>query len=369
MKIDHKPNHYYYIDSSLSVSYLADYFSQANYDIFSVEDKISFRKHTILDAYDALRESFQIEIFNPRPHLSFVYLTKEETIVGVVIFTSTDNFKYNDFDKIVENSKESGGYEYQKATNYTCTTKYYGQFEHIKTAHRLLTEKIGYTKVPLIKWYYASDGGTQIMEYELKSSYKCYDEFYPFLPDNKGVDEFINDYLYSNESILLLIGPPGTGKSSFLRHMISSHALTATLTYDEDILKKDQIFIHHMTNDRSDILVLEDADIILESRKSSNNRMMHKLLNVSDGIIKVDQKKMIFTTNLESTQDIDPALLRPGRCYAVIQFRELTFDEANVAAEVAGMPAFTEKREYTLAEVFNKERYREVKKKQRIGFI
>jgi len=49
---------------------------------------------------------------------------------------------------------------------------------------------------------------------------------------------------------------------------------------------------------------------------------------------------------------IDPALLRPGRCFACTQFRPLNYLEANAAAEIAGLPKPKYAKNYTLAELF-----------------
>ena len=39
-------------------------------------------------------------------------------------------------------------------------------------------------------------------------------------------------------------------------------------------------------------------------------------------------RKIIFTTNLANVNDIDDALLRPGRCFANVRTRNLRHDEA-----------------------------------------
>ena len=49
---------------------------------------------------------------------------------------------------------------------------------------------------------------------------------------------------------------------------------------------------------------------------------------------------MIFTTNLPNINDIDDALLRPGRCYAVKNLRSLEPDEAlRLAEKICGEDA------------------------------
>ena len=62
---------------------------------------------------------------------------------------------------------------------------------------------------------------------------------------------------------------------------------------------------------------------------------------------------MIFTTNITDFGSIDAAILRPGRCFAIVHTRLLNLTEAQAAARVAGVPEPTEKHEYSLAEIFN----------------
>ena len=228
----------------------------------------------------------------------------------------------------------------------------FGEKEYVRAASYVIKEKIGEKKLPTAKWHYISDGTHHYAEMSVTSSAVLHDEYYPFIAG--GVEGFIEKYLASNESILILLGPPGTGKSTLLRHMIVSRNLTVTLTYEEKLLQQDKLFIQHLSEEgNSDILILEDADILLESRETSGNHVMNKLLNVSDGIIKIMNKKIVFTANLPSVRNIDAALLRHGRCHKVIEFRELSFEEAVAAAKAGDLPVPTDTRKiYTLAELF-----------------
>ena len=97
---------------------------------------------------------------------------------------------------------------------------------------------------------------------------------------------------------------------------------------------------------------MEDADTFLESRQDGNT-MMHKFLNVSDGLISAADKKLVFSTNLPNVRDIDSALLREGRCFDVVQFRPLTRKEALAVVEETGTGrVLQDGQEFTLAEIF-----------------
>jgi ATP-dependent 26S proteasome regulatory subunit len=100
--------------------------------------------------------------------------------------------------------------------------------------------------------------------------------------------------------------------------------------------------------------VVEDADLIMAKRSDGNHRMS-EILNATSGIASDNHSKFILSTNLKSIDDIDPALLRHGRCFDVLCFRELTANEAAVVRAARGMSPrdFSSNRDYKLAEVLN----------------
>jgi predicted GTPase len=229
-----------------------------------------------------------------------------------------------------------------------------------------LKEKFGEISVT-INWLYSDDGAS----FEIPLSQPKHipsDSSYPYIAG--GIDNFIDEYKESSENILLLLGKPGTGKSTFIKYLLNRIGRDAMVTYDTKILGRDYFFGDFIQGDKG-VLVMEDADAFLEAR-SSGNELMHKFLNVGDGIVSAPNKKIIFTTNLDSLDSVDKALLRPGRCFSVVNFRPLANCEAIEFMEEHD-PAFdvTELTldEYTLAELYNKIRNRTITEtKSKFGF-
>jgi hypothetical protein len=94
---------------------------------------------------------------------------------------------------------------------------------------------------------------------------------------------------------------------------------------------------------------------------------MTKLLNVSDGLVPLLRKKIIFSTNLENLSKIDAAIMRPGRCFDTVVFRQLSHEEAIRACDRAGLEHVPNRhKEYTLSEIFNGKNNSQPQKK--IGF-
>jgi len=151
------------------------------------------------------------------------------------------------------------------------------------------------------------------------------------------VAEFITRYLDAPECVLILLGPPGTGKTRLLRAILAEISrrkgedAQVMYTADQRALRSDELFVEFITGSH-DALVIEDTDHLLKARTSGNEEM-HRFLAIADGVARSQGRKIIFTTNLPNVNDIDDALVRPGRCFAVKHLRNLSPEEALRLAE------------------------------------
>ena len=200
-----------------------------------------------------------------------------------------------------------------------------------------------------IEWVYGANGDS--VNVPLNADRLPVDEMYPFLKE--PLTDYYDRYLESNANILLLIGPPGTGKTTFIRGLLAHSNSSAIVTYDAAILEKDYLFARFI-EDETGVMVLEDSDNFLKAR-SDGNTMMHRFLNVGDGLVTTKGKKLIFSTNLPSIRDIDPALIRPGRCFDIVSFDSLKQKQAEALAKRIGVKLDGKRDSWTIAEVFNKQ--------------
>ena len=177
--------------------------------------------------------------------------------------------------------------------------------------------------------------------------------FYPFM-NNEDIRDFAKRYVESNSSILLLIGPPGTAKTNFIRQLLQVTNESVLLTYSDDLKKTDKLFSYFYDSPEK-FLIIEDADTYIEKREDGNTNMK-QVLNITDGLTANPSKKVIFSTNLPSLTRVEPALLRPGRCFEKLQFGRLTGDELDAAMDVIGYDHFKYTRVpqngLTIAELF-----------------
>lgn len=205
-----------------------------------------------------------------------------------------------------------------------------------------------------VSWCFLANGCVEHTSLYIEHKLKLYDEFYPWFAN--GVNAFIKEYLEDDAVILVLHGQPGTGKTSFLKHLLLNNRLNAMISYDEKVLNDDRFFIEFLTSDENNFLIVEDADSLLLPRESDKNHVMSKFLNVSDGLIKVADKKMVFTTNISQLSKLDQALIRKGRCFAATEFRNLKSSEAEIAAKAAGLPEkdWKSRPSWSIADIFDK---------------
>ena len=119
-------------------------------------------------------------------------------------------------------------------------------------------------------------------------------------------------------------------------------------------------------------MIIEDCDLMLKAR-SDGNSLMHRFLNMSDGLVSTKSKKLIFSTNLPSVKNVDPALMRPGRCFDVIEFDKLNLEQAVKLANKFDLEIDENKDSWTIAEVFNNTTFTsdaiETSNKKSFGFI
>ena len=244
------------------------------------------------------------------------------------------------------------------------------------------------------RWYFSSRGDIDYLRTSDLIDDVFYNNAYPFISD---LDKYVQNYLDGNEQVLLLIGLPGTGKTRLIRKILKMNALSNTsgvklcdcgcgeivgsdnspeiyYTNDEDVLQKDRLFMDFFTAEDA-VMILEDIDYDLKSRKD-RNPFMTKVLSAADGVIRSkNNNKIILTTNLSSVSDIDTALLRPGRCYDICKFRALTNEEAKEFLGNFELPKLKlAKESYTLAELYriihvkSTERTVNEFKESRVGF-
>jgi len=208
---------------------------------------------------------------------------------------------------------------------------------------RLINTRIG------VYWFINEQTHPQYLE--VSSDRLPVTEMYPWL-NGRELHDFYDDFMNSNANILLLMGPPGTGKTSFIRGLMHHSISSSYLTYNSQQLLSDYAYVSFFQSS-SKLFILEDADNFLKPR-NEGNEIMSKFLNLGDGLVSSKDKKFIFSTNLEDITKIDSALTRNGRCFEVLKFDYLDEKQAKTLASKMNVPLKEREAQYTISDVFNK---------------
>jgi hypothetical protein len=157
----------------------------------------------------------------------------------------------------------------------------------------------------------------------------------------------------NRSGLFLFHGLPGTGKSTYIRFLVSNIKkqfifLSPRLAGNLDAPN----FVSLLIQNRNSILVIEDAEDLLTSREKDNNSAISILLNLTDGILGESLGIQTICTFNTQAKNIDEALMRKGRLMAMYEFKELATEKANLLLKETGA-SFIANKPMTLAEIYN----------------
>ena len=98
---------------------------------------------------------------------------------------------------------------------------------------------------------------------------------------------------------------------------------------------------------------MEDAEAVLMPREIDTGFSVSALLNLADGLLGEGLNLQFMCTVNCEIAELDAAIVRPGRLRTARDFRLLTHSEAIGLAHHLGLPVPRERREYSLAEIYN----------------
>ncbi|HEX5655206.1 MAG TPA: AAA family ATPase [Chitinophagaceae bacterium] len=157
--------------------------------------------------------------------------------------------------------------------------------------------------------------------------------------DFKEVDGIIRNRLnqQNDKGIVLLHGLPGTGKTTYLRHLIGGlkkKVLFVSPSAAANLVNPD--FIDLLIDNQNSILVIEDAENIIMDRKHNADSSVSNLLNLSDGLLSDCLGVQIICTFNSSLNRVDSALMRKGRLIAKYEFGKLDTEKSQALSKHLG---------------------------------
>ena len=176
-----------------------------------------------------------------------------------------------------------------------------------------------------------------------------------FLPIHKKMVEKLNDKSHSN-GLILLHGDPGTGKSHYLRHLVTQITDKKVMYIPPDLTSQisSPQFLSFIMDYRNSILVIEDCENVLYKRDGSSNQATANILNLADGLLAdILSINIVCTFNTEIEQ-IDNALLRKGRLISRYKFTKLEKSKAQRLSDSLGFKNVVSN-DMALSDIYNQD--------------
>ncbi|MFL5736807.1 MAG: DUF5925 domain-containing protein [Actinomycetota bacterium] len=201
-------------------------------------------------------------------------------------------------------------------------------------------------------------------------------------PTRRELERLMRDFSPSaGGRVLLWHGEPGTGKTYAIRALAWEWREWAEFHYvvDPEVAFGQsaeyllRLALHNeqrkADTNRWRVLVLEDTgEMLTADAKDRVGQSLSRLLNLGDGLMGQGLNLLLLLTSNEPLARIHPAVARPGRCAAQVEFGPLTREESEKWLADHGAPDRSRSGPATLAELHAALNGAPVRERPTVGF-
>lgn len=202
----------------------------------------------------------------------------------------------------------------------------------LNVKHQVAKRREGVYEIHITERYRGMAGVKELVHRKDSDSFK---DIYPELYPGINIHEMVRLFMESDETLLFIIGDPGLGKTMLIKYILKTIAelneggIDSLYVKDSTIIEMPSFWAE--LSAAYEVVVFDDLDKALvrselleeESHEAVTNKSTaaNQLLSYSNGLFERDTKFIIASNAPDKA--IDPALLRPGRCFDLLRFRPL----------------------------------------------
>lgn len=329
---------------------------------YSIDDKgkehkyykniISLNKNDIFEYYINIEKMDKNEALKKYP-INFEDGEEQDPVMYFVFIDELRNYENNEYfsdtkeeDKTNKISSLSIYYNCSVTSTKIVEDLIISKLNDKKAIHIPSTENTFYTIGVDNYGYQLQPADIRLMDIDLELNYG---------KDFVSIDESILDKLKNEyHGLFLLHGKPGTGKTTYIRRLISKLSKEKTIIYIPSYLMEsiaDPSFMTFLSTFKESILILEDSEAVVTKSNNERSQGVSNILNICDGLLGDNMKIQIISTFNIQKGEIDEALKRAGRLMVDYEFRPLKPEDANILSKHIGHNKVYDK-DVSLSEIY-----------------